>query len=70
MSPAERLIRSLNLLPRKSANIIREKGISDDDDVFVPGNIVEKKFSFLDGASVEELGHHAGYYSLSHTKAA
>ncbi|MED6145523.1 Protein cbp3, mitochondrial [Stylosanthes scabra] len=71
MSPAERLIRSLNLFPRESANIIREKGIGDDDDdVFVPGNIVEKKFSFLDGKSVQELGHHAGYYSLPHTKAA
>ncbi|MED6220612.1 hypothetical protein PIB30_046374 [Stylosanthes scabra] len=64
----------MNLFPRKSGNIIRERGISDND-VFVPGSIVEKKFSFLaanslSGASVQELGHHAGYYSLPHTKAA
>ncbi|MED6220611.1 Serine carboxypeptidase-like 48 [Stylosanthes scabra] len=65
MSPAERMIRSMNLFPRKSGNIIR-----DDNDVFVPGKIVEKKFSLLADASVEELGHHAGYYSLPHTKAA
>ncbi|XP_027911762.1 serine carboxypeptidase-like [Vigna unguiculata] len=44
----------------------------DDDDGFVPGMIVEKKFSFLgdSGPSVEDLGHHAGYYSLPHSKAA
>ncbi|MED6145524.1 Serine carboxypeptidase-like 48 [Stylosanthes scabra] len=70
MSPAQRLIRSMNLFPRKSGNIIRERGISDYNDVFVPGKIVEKKFSLLANASVEELGHHAGYYSLPRTKAA
>jgi len=38
---------------------------------FVPGEIVEKKFSFLgkSGPPVEDLGHHAGYYSLPRSKA-
>ena len=66
LSPAEKLIRSLNLFPKKPVNIrASERG-------FVPGKLVEKKFSFLgaSGPSVEDLGHHAGYYSLPHTKAA
>ncbi|XP_057726413.1 serine carboxypeptidase-like [Arachis stenosperma] len=76
VSRAERLIRSLNLFPTKPANIIRG-GVGDDEDenVFVPGKIVEKNFSFLsiadsDHPSVDDLGHHAGYYALIHTKAA
>ncbi|KAL2328559.1 hypothetical protein Fmac_021986 [Flemingia macrophylla] len=66
-SQAQRLIRSLNLFPNKPVNIIK-----GDDVDFVPGKIVEKKFSFLgdSGPSVEDLGHHAGYYSLPHSKAA
>ncbi|XP_025641695.1 serine carboxypeptidase-like 48 isoform X2 [Arachis hypogaea] len=74
LSRAERLIRSLNLFPTKPVNIIGGGG-SGDDDVFVPGKIVEKNFSFLslsnsDHPSIHDLGHHAGYYSLVHTKAA
>ena len=64
---AERLIRSLNLFPNETVNIrVGEPG-------FVPGKIVEKKFSFFGanyGPSVEDLGHHAGYYSLPHSRAA
>ncbi|XP_057456083.1 serine carboxypeptidase-like [Lotus japonicus] len=65
---AERLIRSFNLFPRDTVNI----RLDDENDEFIPGKIVEKKFSFLgdSGPSVEELGHHAGYYSLPHSKAA
>ncbi|KAK7257673.1 hypothetical protein RIF29_31817 [Crotalaria pallida] len=65
-SQAERLIRSFNLFPKDPVNIIA----SDPD--FVPGSIVETEFSFLGdaGPSVKELGHHAGYYSLPHSKAA
>ncbi|MED6160901.1 hypothetical protein PIB30_055545 [Stylosanthes scabra] len=78
LSRAERLIRSLNLFPRKPVNIIGgvEEQAIHDDDVFVPGKIVEKNFSFLStlahnsDPSVDDLGHHAGYYSLIHTKAA
>ncbi|KAJ1384073.1 Serine carboxypeptidase, serine active site [Sesbania bispinosa] len=64
---AEKLIRSLNLFPNAPVN-----RVPNDHDVFVPGKIVEKKFSFLgdSGPSVEDLGHHAGYYSLPHSKAA
>jgi len=67
-SKAERLIRSLNLFPKEPFNTIQ----GDHLDSFVPGKIVEKKFSFLgnSGPPVEELGHHAGYYSLPHSKAA
>ncbi|KAK2424860.1 serine carboxypeptidase [Trifolium repens] len=65
---AENLIRGLNLFPKHSINIAK------NDSHFVHGNIVEKKFtfpSFVDSSpSVEELGHHAGYYSLPHSKAA
>ncbi|KAL2328558.1 hypothetical protein Fmac_021985 [Flemingia macrophylla] len=66
-SQAQRLIRSLNLFPKKLVNIA--KGDHAD---FVPGKIVEKKFSFFPepGTSVEDLGHHAGYYSLPHSIAA
>ncbi|WJX74328.1 Serine carboxypeptidase-like 48 [Trifolium repens] len=65
---AENLIRGLNLFPKHSINIA--KNVPH----FVHGNIVEKKFTFpslVDSSpSVEELGHHAGYYSLPHSKAA
>jgi serine carboxypeptidase-like clade 4 len=65
---AENLIRGLNLFPKHSINIPK------NDPHFVHGNIVEKKFTFPgfvdSGPSVEELGHHAGYYSLPHSKAA
>ncbi|KAE9586493.1 putative carboxypeptidase C [Lupinus albus] len=65
-SQAESLIRSFNLSPKYPVNIIAS------DTAFVPGSIVENKVPFLgaSGPSVEELGHHAGYYSLLHSKAA
>ncbi|XP_019451934.1 PREDICTED: serine carboxypeptidase-like [Lupinus angustifolius] len=65
-SQAERLIRSFNLFPEDLVNMI------DNEPGFTPGTLVEKNFSFLaaSGPSVEDLGHHAGYYSLPHTKAA
>ncbi|XP_058734967.1 serine carboxypeptidase-like, partial [Vicia villosa] len=64
---AEQLIRSLNLFPKHSANIHGEYSIDD----FFPGKIVEKSFSFLassNGTSVEDLGHHAGFYTLPHSQ--
>ncbi|CAL0334015.1 unnamed protein product [Lupinus luteus] len=65
-SQTERLRSSFNLFPEYQVNII------DNEPGFTPGSLVEKKFSFLaaSGSSVEDLGHHAGYYSLPHTKAA
>ncbi|XP_020214530.1 serine carboxypeptidase-like [Cajanus cajan] len=43
-----------------------------DDAGSVPRMIVEKKFSFLGNAGppVQDLGHHAGYYSLPNSKSA
>ncbi|KEH29969.1 putative carboxypeptidase C [Medicago truncatula] len=67
---AEKLIRSLNLFPKNPVKMIHGHSVLDD---FVPGKIVEKKFSFFghsDGLSIDNLGHHAGYYSLPHSKAA
>uniref|UniRef100_A0A7N2KMF6 Serine carboxypeptidase n=1 Tax=Quercus lobata TaxID=97700 RepID=A0A7N2KMF6_QUELO len=65
---AEKLIRSLNLFPTDSINI------ASPDPSFVAPKIVEKSFCFPSlnnsGVSVEDLGHHAGYYSLPHSKAA
>jgi serine carboxypeptidase-like clade 4 len=65
---AENLIRGLNLFPKHSINT------PENDPHFVHGNIVEKEFTFPglvdSGPSVEELGHHAGYYRLPHSKAA
>lgn len=66
-SQAEMLTRNLNLFPKDPVNIIK-----GDFDSFVPGKIVEKKFSLLghSGPSIQHLGHHAGHYSLPHSKAA
>lgn len=65
---AENLIRGLNLFPKDSINT------PENDPHIVHGNIVEKKFTFPgfshSGLSVEELGHHAGYYRLPNSKAA
>ncbi|KAI4322314.1 hypothetical protein L6164_022021 [Bauhinia variegata] len=65
---AEKLIRSLNLFPKDSINT------QVGDPSSIPRKIAEKKFIFpnlsASGSSVEELGHHAGYYSLPHSKAA
>ena len=65
---AEKLIRSLNLFPKDSINI------ATHDPSFVAPKILEKSFSLTSlnhsGTSVEDFGHHAGYYSLPHSKAA
>ncbi|KAE9600583.1 putative carboxypeptidase C [Lupinus albus] len=66
---AEKLIRGLNLFPKHSINTPLT------DSHFVPEKIVEKKFSFPNfdassGPSVQQLGHHAGYYRLPQSKAA
>ncbi|KAK7354781.1 hypothetical protein VNO80_20267 [Phaseolus coccineus] len=66
-SPAQKLIRSFNLFPKYPINTVK-----GDREAFVSGKIVEKKFSFLgdSGPSIQDLGHHAGYYSLPSSKAA
>jgi len=68
-STAEKLIRGLNLFPKDPINTL------ENDPLFVSGSIVEKSFTFPSLAassesSVEELGHHAGYYRLPRSKAA
>ncbi|KAL8090368.1 serine carboxypeptidase-like [Apium graveolens] len=70
---AEKLIRGLNLLP-KDVNIVDQ----ENDESGLPHQakkIVEKKFKFPNlvdpgGVSVEDLGHHAGYYQIQHSHAA
>ncbi|KAM7278051.1 hypothetical protein ACFE04_005185 [Oxalis oulophora] len=70
---AENLIRAFNLSPKKSVNIAS----SVDVPSVVSSKIVEKELNlhqFLNtGAarpSVQDFGHHAGYYKLPHTKGA
>lgn len=67
---AEKLIRELNLFPKESINVI-----DVDDSSIVRPRIVEKAFKFPNladprGVSVEDLGHHAGYYQIQHSHAA
>ncbi|KAL4292641.1 hypothetical protein S83_061617 [Arachis hypogaea] len=70
---AESLIRGLNLFPKGSINRI------ESNTHLVPGKIVKKKLTFpynlassssSSGTSVQDLGHHAGYYRLPRSKAA
>ncbi|XP_059456068.1 serine carboxypeptidase-like [Corylus avellana] len=67
---AEKLIRELNLFPKNDLNVIDGRDSSPP-----PKNkIVEKRFAFPNfvgsGVSVEDLGHHAGYYNIEHSHAA
>lgn len=63
---AEKLIRGFNLFPKHKVNI-DSRGSSFS----TSPRLVEKKFKFPtagdSGASVEDLGHHAGYYRLPHS---
>ncbi|KAM0066566.1 putative carboxypeptidase C [Helianthus debilis subsp. tardiflorus] len=67
---AEKMIMEFNLFPERSVN-----DVEDEPDVVSEKKLVEKRFvfpNFVDssGASVEELGHHAGYYKIEHSYAA
>lgn len=71
---AEKLIRELNLFPEKDVNIVRYGDASLRDG---RKRIVEKRFRFPNvveeeygGVSVEDLGHHAGYYKIANSHAA
>ncbi|KAK4286416.1 hypothetical protein QN277_002974 [Acacia crassicarpa] len=65
---AEKLITDLNLSPKRN-----KYSLSHNDSLSLPaGKIIEKKFRFpnLDaasGPSVQDFGHHAGYYGLPHS---
>ncbi|KAL6276199.1 hypothetical protein ACE6H2_019800 [Prunus campanulata] len=70
---AEKFIRDLNLFPNDEINTIPHK--TSLDEAFAGPMLVEKQFKmpFLgaaSGPSVQELGHHAGYYRLPNSKAA
>ncbi|GER39437.1 serine carboxypeptidase [Striga asiatica] len=65
---AEKLIRSLNLFPEHEVNLHRP----DSHNASISG-IVEKqfKFPFMEADdSIQDLGHHAGYYTLPHNNTA
>lgn len=66
---AEKLIRDLNLSPKLDANIVEDDPAAADD-----SRIVEKHFRFplidANSTTIEDFGHHAGYYRLPHTKGA
>ena len=78
-SRAERLIRELNLFPKLDVNVIDVSDsplASSEGEEEVP-SIVERSFRFPnivshsdDGASVEDLGHRAGYYKLPKSQGA
>lgn len=64
---AEKQIRELNLFPNEPVNIINSPRLSSDRGP----KLVEKPFKFPGlndgGVSIEEFGHHAGYYQLEHS---
>ncbi|XP_024969566.1 serine carboxypeptidase-like [Cynara cardunculus var. scolymus] len=67
---ARKLIRGLNLFPKHSINIV-DRDVANRSSIVRP-KIVEKPFKFPNfvdsgSASVEELGHHAGYYQIEHS---
>lgn len=71
---AEKLIRDLNLFPNKPINVIDLD--RENSRYFSSGqNIVQWRVKFPNlvdprGVSVEDLGHHAGYYQIQRSHAA
>ncbi|KAI4304701.1 hypothetical protein MLD38_040175 [Melastoma candidum] len=65
---AERLIRALNLFPNETVNLLASDPFASQS------GIIEKRIKLTvsgdSGSSIEDLGHHAGYYQLPNTKAA
>ncbi|KAK4408475.1 Serine carboxypeptidase-like 48 [Sesamum angolense] len=64
----EKMIKQLNLFPELDVNIVEgESAVSEPE-------LVEKNIRFPRlhdrGATVENLGHHAGYFRLPHTRSA
>ncbi|OVA06949.1 Peptidase S10 [Macleaya cordata] len=70
---AEKLIRQLNLFPKDATTEVMDNYYSS-----AAPKLVEKSFKFPNliesssssGSSVEDLGHHAGYYRIQHSHAA
>ncbi|XP_010543556.1 PREDICTED: serine carboxypeptidase-like 49 [Tarenaya hassleriana] len=72
-SRAEQLIRELNLFPKEEVNVI--DGRDQPLNAMEGSRIVERKFRFPNlihdgGVNVDDLGHHAGYYKLPHSRGA
>ncbi|KAK1409627.1 hypothetical protein QVD17_36155 [Tagetes erecta] len=69
---AKKLISNFNLFPDRSVNIVEEvDGLRSSTE----NKLVEKRFKFPNfvdpkGASIDDLGHHAGYYKIEHSHAA
>ncbi|KAF3658039.1 Serine carboxypeptidase 3 [Capsicum annuum] len=65
---AEKFIEQLNLFPKRDIN----KALQGKSVTAAKQSLFEKRFnlSYLgdSGATVQDLGHHAGYYRLPHTK--
>lgn len=71
---AKKMIRDFNLSPEREINIVEDDGGLRLSSV-QQNSIVEKRFKFPkftdpNGASVADLGHHAGYYQIKHSHAA
>ncbi|KAI3751529.1 hypothetical protein L2E82_22617 [Cichorium intybus] len=67
---ARKLIRDLNLFPKHSINIV-DRDVTNRSSI-PSSKLVEKPFKFpnfvdSDGVTLEELGHHAGYYQIEHS---
>uniref|UniRef100_A0A166DR91 Carboxypeptidase n=1 Tax=Daucus carota subsp. sativus TaxID=79200 RepID=A0A166DR91_DAUCS len=73
-SQAQKLIRDLNLFPSELINIVDANHSAPPLLSHNANRLVEKRFKFpglaTAGVSVEELGHHAGYYQIQHSYAA
>lgn len=67
---ARKLIRELNLFPKHSINIVDRDVTNRSSNL--GSKIVEKPFKFpnlvdADSVTLEDLGHHAGYYQIEHS---
>lgn len=70
---AKRLIKDLNLFPEHDVNVI--ESADSIASAAESKKIVEKRFRMPNlvesgGVSVDDLGHHAGYYKIEHSHAA
>ncbi|KAL8166587.1 hypothetical protein V2J09_008086 [Rumex salicifolius] len=69
VAQAEKLIRELNLFPKESVNVVEGRDTLSDS---AGPRLVEKPFKFPglkddNGVSIEDFGHHAGYYKLQNS---
>ncbi|KAF9674915.1 hypothetical protein SADUNF_Sadunf10G0177000 [Salix dunnii] len=73
---AEKMIRELNLFPKSEVNVIDggDDGVGAISESGYNKRIVERKFRFPnvvgdeeESFTVDDLGHHAGYYKIEHS---